>query len=332
MRFVDSLNQYLDNFLKQNNKNYIIGEDIVDPYGGAFKVTKNLSTKFPQNVFSMPISESSIIGFATGLALQKNKVIAEIMFGDFLALGADQIINHLSKFSWMYQKEYDLNVTIRVPVGGYRGYGPTHSQSLENLYFNCVNLYILSPSLFVDPGQLLLDSINELQKPKLFLENKSLYSKKIITNNDERLDFLMFKNDKSIFPITRISQNLDEFNDQIIITHGGFTSKLFEIQKKLFLDHEIDFSIISPSLIKPFPFKLIEDDIKNSKRIMIFEETSVHYGWSSEIAAQLYNMNKNIQIQRIGAKPYPIPAARHLEEEVLPSDELMYNSILSFFK
>ena len=104
----------------------LLGEDISDPYGGGFKVTKGLSTLFPNRVLNTPISEPSIVGVATGIALRGLHPILEIMFGDFLTLCADQIINHASKFEWMYNKNVKVPLVIRVPMGGYRGYGPTH--------------------------------------------------------------------------------------------------------------------------------------------------------------------------------------------------------------
>ena len=98
MRVVEKINKVLERLMNKNKDLYIVGEDILDPYGGAFKVTKGLSTKFKDRVLTTPISEASIIGFSAGLALSQKKVIAEIMFGDFLTLTLDQIVNHISKF------------------------------------------------------------------------------------------------------------------------------------------------------------------------------------------------------------------------------------------
>src|SRR4249919_322883 len=86
----------------------LLGEDILDPYGGAFKVSLGLSTKYKDRVITTPISESSIIGVANGLALRGLKPIAEIMFGDFLTLCADQIINHAVKFRRMYNEQVEV--------------------------------------------------------------------------------------------------------------------------------------------------------------------------------------------------------------------------------
>ena len=95
--FLKSLNQSLDKIL-ENKKTFLIGEDLNDPYGGAFKVTKNLSIKYPDQVFSTPISEAAITGMSSGLVLNGNNVILEIMFGDFSTLILDQLLNGFQNF------------------------------------------------------------------------------------------------------------------------------------------------------------------------------------------------------------------------------------------
>ena len=83
MKFLDRINKSLDLFLSENKNNFLIGEDLIDPYGGAFKVTKDLSKKYPDQIISTPISESGFVGLATGMTFSKNNVIVEIMFSDF---------------------------------------------------------------------------------------------------------------------------------------------------------------------------------------------------------------------------------------------------------
>ena len=99
---LDSLNDGLHRALGCNGRVIIIGEDLLDPYGGAFKVTRGLSSAYPEQVLSSPISEAGIVGIAAGMALRGMLPVVEIMFGDFLTLAADQIINHIAKFAWMY--------------------------------------------------------------------------------------------------------------------------------------------------------------------------------------------------------------------------------------
>jgi pyruvate/2-oxoglutarate/acetoin dehydrogenase E1 component len=128
---LDSLNDGLLAAMLQDDSVLLLGEDILDPYGGAFKATRGISTAFPERVITTPISEAGLGGICAGLALRGLRPVLEIMFGDFTTLLADQIINHISKFCWMYNNSVTLPLVIRTPMGGRRGYGPTHSQTIS---------------------------------------------------------------------------------------------------------------------------------------------------------------------------------------------------------
>src|SRR4030042_540848 len=99
---LESLNSALHRAFAADEHVLLLGEDVLDPYGGAFKVTRGLSTAFPGRVLTTPISEAGIVGLAVGMALRGLRPVVEIMFGDFLTLAADQLINHAAKFGWMY--------------------------------------------------------------------------------------------------------------------------------------------------------------------------------------------------------------------------------------
>src|SRR6201989_533154 len=99
--------------LTEDDRVILLGEDLVDPYGGAFKVTRGLSTDFPDRVRSTAISEGASAGVSAGLALAGYRPIAEIMFGDFLALCFDQIVNHIAKYEEMYAGQATCPVIIR---------------------------------------------------------------------------------------------------------------------------------------------------------------------------------------------------------------------------
>ena len=174
MRYVESLNRALHQLMAEDERVFVMGEDIVDPYGGAFRVTNGLSSAYPDRVLATPISEASITGFATGMAMRGLRPILEIMFGDFLTLCADQIVNSATKFSWMYNGQVEVPLIIRTPMGGRRGYGPTHSQTLETLFLSVPGLTMVAPSHFHDPGELLRRAVLAGNGPVLFLENKLL--------------------------------------------------------------------------------------------------------------------------------------------------------------
>lgn len=118
LTYAKSLNKGLADLLENDKDVYLIGEDIRDPYGGAFKITKGLSTKYNKRVINTPISEQAITGIAIGMALRGFKPILEIMFGDFITLATDQILSNISKMCWMYNKKVSVPIVIRLPMGG----------------------------------------------------------------------------------------------------------------------------------------------------------------------------------------------------------------------
>ena len=159
--------------LARDERVILLGEDLHDPYGGAFKVTAGLSTEFGARVISTPISEAGIVGAGIGLALAGYRPIVEIVFADFLSLAMDQIYNHAVKFRNVRRRAGSAGGTH--PSGGRRGYGPTHSQSPENLVSAVPGLTVLFPSHRHDCGAVLEAAVLEWGRPTVLFEHKLLY-------------------------------------------------------------------------------------------------------------------------------------------------------------
>lgn len=326
MTYLESLRSGLYDAFELSNQVVIIGEDIQDPYGGAFKITKGLSSKFPDRVFNAPISEAGFTGLSVGLAIRGMLPVVEIMFGDFITLCADQIINHMTKFSSMYPG-VSVPIVIRTPMGGGRGYGATHSQSLEKLFFGIPNLKIISPSLAHNPGELLKFSILVETGPLLFIENKTLYSKTLLINNTEDI-YVRTINEK--FPISVLTNTQSEKYDIHVISYGGPSLSIFNIMKKL-IEDEISIKSIFPSLISPFELDSIFQEIKDAKKILIVEDGSEGFNWGSEVACQIYEssfFNLEKPIKRLSAKDEIIPCADKLEKEILVTEEKIEKFIM----
>jgi acetoin:2,6-dichlorophenolindophenol oxidoreductase subunit beta len=187
---LDSLNLGLHQALHDDPQVVLLGEDLLDPYGGAFKVARGLSSAFPNQVLTTPISEAGITGIAGGMALRGMRPVVEIMFGDFTTLIADQVINHLAKFNGMYHGQAQAPVVIRTPMGGRRGYGPTHSPNPGEILPGCAGADRASAvqpagrSPLGAPGQLLYDLILNGIRPALFVEHKLQYLLKLHSTQD----------------------------------------------------------------------------------------------------------------------------------------------------
>lgn len=324
MRYVDDLNKNLDLFLNENKNNLLLGEDIKGDYGGAFKVTKNLDQKFPNQVIGTPISEATIIGSGIGLMLKGHSVVVEIMFGDFITLCVDQIVNGISKFL-AYKKINEGCLIIRAPMGGYRGYGATHSQSLEHLFLNIPNVDIYSPNIFSSPGRLLQSA--RLSRVSLFIEHKASYSKEINLNTKKDFELLVDKENNE-YDILKINDNKVDFT---IFTYGYCSELALEAIIDLFIQHELNGEIIILKKIKNFNLNIFNKI--NSNKIITLEEGIPDHGWGVYFTRKIFNSIESFDAKNIlnlGSANSLIPSSKELENFHLPSRNSITSDILKF--
>jgi pyruvate/2-oxoglutarate/acetoin dehydrogenase E1 component len=330
MRYVESINIALHQIMQADDRVVLIGEDLHDPYGGSFKASQGLSTDYPGRVISTPISEAAITGAAIGMAMRGMRPIVEIMFGDFILLTMDQIVNHASKYKWMFNNQVSVPIIIRTPMGGGRGYGPTHSQSLESLFMSVPGLSIYTPSIFNDPGKMLIDIMNNSDDPVLFIENKLSYPKKI-NLGDQEGDFKIKRTiEDNGCETVCLSMFPDEKDDVTIFTYGGMVEIAIEAAKQVFFEEEVLCSIIVCNSLKPIANNAI-DLANNSNQIIILEEGNKTGGWGAEMSALIsekYFKSIYSPIIRIGSEDHPIPCAISLERKTIPSVEKLKKVIL----
>jgi 2-oxoisovalerate dehydrogenase E1 component len=322
-----SLNAALRRLLTADARVILLGEDLHDPYGGAFKVTAGLSTLYPDRVLSTPISEAGIVGSAIGLALDGFRPVVEVMFADFLTLAADQIYNHAVKFPAL-SEETQVPLVIRTPSGGRRGYGPTHSQSPENLFTSVPGLSVVFPSHRHDPGVLLEAAVLDWPYPVLFFEHKLLYSEKVTAG-----DFVVAKPHQGdpaagLFPTlwTDVPRP-----DLTLVAYGGMVPIAEEVGRFLATSEELRVRLVVPSLLAPLPRHTLLPLMFDSPRIVVVEESHHQFGISSEFAACLLEEGYRGRFLRVGAQPVPIPAARSLERDVLPDADVIIDRVLETF-
>jgi pyruvate/2-oxoglutarate/acetoin dehydrogenase E1 component len=323
---LENLNQALHTAFERDARVHLIGEDLLDPYGGAFKVSKGLSSQYPDRVLTSPVSEAAITGVAGGMALRGLLPVVEIMFGDFSTLIADQLINSLSKFRAMYNGTVEVPVVIRAPMGGRRGYGPTHSQTLEKLFLGVPGLRVLAPNTLGDPGQLLLDAIFEDPGPVFFVENKLLYLKEVL-GKEGRGEYQVEQAapDGSYAP-THSVQIKGAPKSTITLAAYGYMAELArEAQQQLAFEHEIFSELVVPSQLAPFGAAgaldpLLLASLQRTGRLLTIEEGSYSLGWGAEIAARAAQASgpELKAVARVAAAEAPIPASVPLEAANLP--------------
>jgi len=270
------------------------------------------------------MSEQAFTGFAIGMCMYGLKVVEEIMFGDFVTLIADQLINHASKFVELYNLK--LNLVIRAPMGGYRGYGATHSQSLEKIFFGLPNIFIVSPSIAHNPGELLKNSLT-VGSPVLFIENKLDYPRDLFESDNFRN---IICSNNSLFPIKVININNSSAPELTIVTYGGMLNFALKLQKELFFENENLIRIVVPSLISPVIDESLTNLLINQKKLVLIEEGHGPFSWGDAILSRLYQARYTGSSIVISSDNKIIPASEDLENSVLPSYERISKIVRSF--
>ena len=323
---LDRLNSALHTALETDPRVHLLGEDILDPYGGAFKVTRGLSTDFPDRVHTTPISEAAIVGLANGMALRGLRPVAEIMFGDFVTLAADQLVNHAAKFRWMYNDNVRVPLVVRTPMGGRRGYGPTHSQSLEKLFLGVPGLKVVAPNTLTDPADLLAAAIAD-DDPVLFIEHKLLYTRPLLEAGVGDLQDFQIEAGEGPYPcsVLRVVPN----SHLTIATYGYNFELACQAALDLLYEHEIFAEIVLFSQLSPFALDPLFDSVERTGRLLTVEEGTLSLGWGAEVIARLTEAGLPVQARRAAALDLPIANSKSLEDDILPSQEKITEAALA---
>jgi len=322
---VTALNEAFFDIAKSDKNIIFLGEDICDPYGGAFKVTKGLATHFGQRVLNMPISEAGFTGLAIGLAANGIKPIVEIMFGDFISLCFDQILNHAVKYSQLYKIK--LPLVLRTPSGGGRGYGPTHSQSLEKYFIGIPGLIIVALCPLHEPKELLKQLLNDLDSPLLFIENKMMYSRNLLVIEKGRCgDFFIEFSEEGIFRCT-LDPSLSA--DIAIITYGGMVETAMIVAEMLLINYEIRAEVIVHTILSSLEIQYTVKYTYNIPNLAVLEEGTLGAGWGAEIIAQISTFLPGKKYLRIATTSSAIPSG-NCESSIFPNSDKIIQEIKEF--
>jgi 2-oxoisovalerate dehydrogenase E1 component len=303
---------------------YMIGEDVLDPYGGAFKVTKGLSSEFPQRVLGTPISEAGITGAAIGLALMGSPAYVEIMFGDFMTNVFDQLISNASKIFHMYAFQASAPVRIRTPMGGKRGYGPTHSQSLEKHLVGIDNVAVLAVTSLEDPAST-IDALSNLAAPAVIIESKVDYGRFLWQGDAD------YSTSKIGGAFGTVIISPDRRQPTVtVVAYGDTAREIADELKTIFIETDSVVELLVPVLLHPIDIGPILKSVLKTGRIIVVEDGSVAFGIGAEILAQLFEHAPGIKCARVGAEPVPIPSVLALEKQLLPSANKLMSALQRF--
>ncbi|GIH08164.1 pyruvate dehydrogenase [Rhizocola hellebori] len=331
MIFSKELGAALRESLETDDRVVLIGEDIIDPYGGAFKVTRGLSTDFPERVRTTPISEGAIAGISAGLALAGMRPIAEVMFGDFITLCFDQVVNHITKYEAMYNGQATCPVVFRVPSGGHRGYGPTHSQSLEKHFLGVPHLKVVAASLFHDPREAFRGFL-EQNTPVLYIEHKLLYPQNLRLPEGGMVGDLMAVKHGSTIGLSAVPRN---DCTATVLAYGYQAMLAAEVVERLAVEEEIFVELLVPAQLSPMDWTPVEESVRATGSLVTVEEGTGGWSWGTEIAAVMSEkafgrLRRPISV--VASERTVIPSSRAREAGMLVGTPQIETAILEAAK
>ena len=221
----------------------------------------------------------------------------------------------------MYGKKVSCPVILRTPMGGKRGYGPTHSQSLEKFLCGIDNLLVVAMTSLENPVTTYKDIFNQ-KCPTIVIENKIEYTKKNIEINNN----LEIKKNKIPLGNILIKPKYDE-SHFCIVTYGETARLIYDNYNKIVEECNATFMLVNLFKLNPLDISSFAKNILNTEGVLIVEEGSVNFGISAEIACLLEENNYQGKIRRLGALSVPIPSPKNLEEECLPNIKRICNEI-----
>jgi pyruvate dehydrogenase E1 component beta subunit len=306
-----AINQALDIAMTIDPKVIMLGEDIAEPSGGVYKVTKGLSTKHgAHRVRKTPISEQAIIGAAIGAAIAGYRPIAEIMIMDFLAVCLDQVSNHAGKIRYMSGGQTTVPMVIRTSAGAGRGFGAQHSEMLEAWAVHTPGIKVVVPSTPADAKGLLLSSIFD-DDPVLFVEQMMLYWNPAVAGpvppGDVRIPL-------GVADVKR------EGSDVTIVSYGRQVHDCLAVAAKL-ADEGVSCEVVDLRTLVPLDEAAVLASVAKTKRAVIVHEAVQVCGFGAELSSRIHEElfgELAGPVRRVGGANTPVPYASNLEADFIP--------------
>ena len=306
----DALCAVLRDRLAQDSRVTLYGEDIEDPKGDVFGVTKGLSTEFPGRVCNSPLSEATIVGSAVGRAIAGERPVAFLQFADFIPLAYNQIHSELGSVYWRSAGGYQAPVIVMIPCGGYRpGLGPFHSQSLESTVAHTPGIDVFMPSTATDAAGM-LNAAFASGRPTLFFYPKSRL------NDPEQTAPANVANLLTPIGVARKARS----GRDITLVAWGNTVRLCERTAETLGQAGFEAEVLDLRSISPWDEHTVLSSIEKTARLIVVHEDSHSCGVGAEVIATVAEKARMPVTMRRVTRPdtlVPCNFANHLD--VLPS-------------
>ena len=310
MYYSHAIREALAEELRRDERVLLIGQDIAR-YGGAFKITEGFLDEFgPERVINAPISENGFIGVAVGAALTGMRPVAEIMFMDFITLAMDQLVNHAAKFRYMYGEQASVPLVVRCPAGAGRGYGPSHSQSLERWFVATPGIKVAAPATPADAKGMLKAAIRD-DDPVIFVESKLLYGRR---GEVPEGDYIV--------PLgsARVAR---DGTDVANIAYSRMTVEALRAADALAAS-DISAEVLDLRSLAPLDMDAVAASVEKCGRAVVVEEGPLTGGVGAEIVARIVERCFDVleaPVKRVAAMDIPVPASTVLEQAATPDWE-----------
>jgi acetoin:2,6-dichlorophenolindophenol oxidoreductase subunit beta len=311
--FRTAIRDALDEELEADERVILFGEDIAVA-GGVFATTTGLYDKYgPDRVFDTPISELALAGAAFGSAVTGLRPVVEIMFGDFLTLAMDSLVNQATKYWFLTQEQVSVPIVIRSVVGAGGRFGAIHSQMPVSWFMGVPGLKIAAPSTPADAKALLKAAIRD-DNPVLFCEHKRLYA-------------LEGEVDGGQVPLGRAAV-VREGNDVTLVTAMKSVHDALEAADTLAADR-VSVEVIDLRTLRPFDLDTVLTSVRKTSRIVVVEEGPLTGGWAGEVLASVteHALGHLDDAWRIATPNTPIPYSPPLEDAFLPGPDRIAEEI-----
>jgi 2-oxoisovalerate dehydrogenase E1 component beta subunit len=302
--YLQAISDGLRQEMQRDKRVFVIGED-VGVYGGAFKVTLGFQEEFgPWRVIDAPLSETAIVGGATGAAMMGMRPVAEMQFADFISCAWDHLVTVAAKQRW--RAGTPVPITVRLPSGGGFSGGPFHSQNPESSFAHIPGLKCVCPATPEDAKGLIAAAIQD-PNPVLFFEHKHLYRRIKGEVPDERYET----------PIGK-ARTHQEGTDVTVVTWGAMVYTAEEASQQL---DDLSVEIVDLRTILPWDKQAVLESARKTSKVLVLHEDTRTGGFGAEIAATIAEEafeDLDAPIKRITAPDCPAPFSPPLEKAFIP--------------
>jgi 2-oxoisovalerate dehydrogenase E1 component len=304
----DAIKEALVEEMKRDSRVILYGEDLAD-YGGAFKATKGLLEAFGrQRVFNAPISEAAICSTAVGAAMLGLRPVVELMYMDFALMAGDAIGNQAAKWHYMSGARAEIPIVIRTSVGGGKGYGGQHSQTLETVFAHIPGIYVVYPATPYDAKGMLKSAIRD-NNPVMFVESQLIYGLKGVVPEEEYL-----------VPIG-VADVRREGKDLTIVSWGPVVHDALRAAETLQAESGTSVEVVDIRSLVPLDVETILRSVRKTGRCVVASQCVSMASFTGEIASTI--MEKafdylDAPVVRVGAQNGIVPQAEVLESAFLP--------------